>query len=83
MLRKLAILTIALVASIQTAAAFNVIVPAQERRCFFETLDKGDNLHVSFQVGEGGHLDVDFWVRVFFLGAFSLTWSPNLTTLLT
>ncbi|GJJ78871.1 p24 family protein beta-1 [Entomortierella parvispora] len=62
MLRKLAVLTFALVASIQSAAAFNVIVPAQERRCFFETLDKGDNLHISFQVGEGGHLDVDFWI---------------------
>ncbi|KAF9564000.1 p24 complex component [Mortierella alpina] len=24
-------------------------------------LDKGDYFHISFQVGEGGHLDIDFW----------------------
>ncbi|KAF9311348.1 p24 complex component [Podila horticola] len=40
--------------------AFNVNVPAGDQRCFFEVLEKGDNLRVSFQVAEGGHLDVDF-----------------------
>ncbi|KAF9346988.1 p24 complex component [Mortierella sp. AD094] len=62
MLRKLALLTVAVLVTIQSVAAYNVIVPAQERRCFFEHLDKGDNLHVSFQVGEGGNLDIDFWI---------------------
>jgi hypothetical protein len=38
-------------------------VPAQEQRCFFEILERGDHLHISYQVGEGGHLDIDFWVR--------------------
>ncbi|KAF9946933.1 p24 complex component [Mortierella alpina] len=26
-------------------------------------LDKGDYFHISFQVGEGGHLDIDFWAN--------------------
>lgn len=44
--------------------AFNVNVPAGDQRCFFEVLEKGDNLRVSFQVAEGGHLDVDFSVSL-------------------
>ncbi|KAF8933662.1 supernatant protein factor, C-terminal domain-containing protein [Dissophora ornata] len=62
MLLKLTLLAVTLFVAIQSVAAFNVVVPAQERRCFFEILKKGDNLHVSFQVGEGGHLDIDFWM---------------------
>ncbi|KAF9390304.1 p24 complex component [Podila verticillata] len=60
MLNKVAFLTVAVLATLQAVAAFNVVVPAQERRCFFENLDVKDNLHISFQVGEGGHLDIDF-----------------------
>ncbi|KAF9083636.1 p24 complex component [Mortierella sp. AM989] len=62
MLRKFTLLTVAILATIQSVAAYNVVVPAQERRCFFENLEKGDNIHLSFQVGEGGHLDIDFWI---------------------
>ncbi|KAF9584602.1 p24 complex component [Lunasporangiospora selenospora] len=62
MLGKLAILLATLLVTLQLTAAFNLVVPAQERRCFFEDLEKEDNIHVSFQVGEGGHLDIDFWV---------------------
>ncbi|KAF9377889.1 p24 complex component [Podila verticillata] len=62
MLNKVAFLTVAVLATLQAVAAFNVVVPAQERRCFFENLDVKDNLHISFQVGEGGHLDIDFMI---------------------
>ncbi|KAF9435643.1 p24 complex component [Entomortierella beljakovae] len=62
MLHKVVLLTVALLVTLQSVASYNVIVPPHERRCFFEDLDKGDNLHVTFQVGEGGHLDVDFWI---------------------
>ncbi|KAG0308574.1 p24 complex component [Dissophora globulifera] len=62
MLRKLTFLTVALFATLQSVSAFNIVVPAQDRRCFFENLDKDDWLHGSFQVGEGGHLDIDFWM---------------------
>jgi len=60
MLNKVAFFTVAVLATLQAVAAFNVVVPAQERRCFFENLDVKDNLHISYQVGEGGHLDIDF-----------------------
>ena len=63
MLRKLTALAVTLVVALQSVSAFNVVVPAGERRCFFENLEKGDSLHVSYQVGEGGHLDIDFWVN--------------------
>ncbi|KAG0348818.1 p24 complex component [Podila humilis] len=53
-----AIFTVAVLATLQAVAAFNVVVPAQERRCFYENLDVKDNLHISYQVGEGGHLDL-------------------------
>ncbi|KAF9118437.1 p24 complex component, partial [Mortierella sp. GBA39] len=61
MFNKLTLLAVTLLVTLQSVAAFNVIVPAGERRCFFETLEKNDNIHLTFQVGEGGHLDVDFW----------------------
>ncbi|KAF8932128.1 p24 complex component [Podila verticillata] len=52
---------IALIAiALHSVEGFSFIVPAGEQRCFFEILEKGDNLRVSFQVAEGGHLDVDF-----------------------
>ncbi|KAG0224469.1 emp24/gp25L/p24 family/GOLD-domain-containing protein [Mortierella sp. GBAus27b] len=62
MYSKLAFLGVAFLAALQSVAAFNVVVPAQEQRCFFEILERGDNIHVSYQVGEGGHLDIDFWI---------------------
>ncbi|KAF8964607.1 p24 complex component [Entomortierella lignicola] len=62
MLRKLVLFTVAVLVTLQSVAAYNVIVPAQQRRCFYEVLEKGDNLHISFQVGEGGNLDIDFWI---------------------
>ncbi|KAF8945018.1 p24 complex component [Haplosporangium gracile] len=62
MLRKLALLVVATLVTIQSIAAFSIAVPPQEQRCFFEMLDKEDNLHISFQVGDGGNLDIDFWI---------------------
>ncbi|KAF9182682.1 p24 complex component [Haplosporangium sp. Z 11] len=62
MLRNFTLLAAAFIVALQSVAAYNVVVPPSERRCFFEHLEKGDNLHVSFQVGEGGQLDVDFWI---------------------
>lgn len=62
MLRKLALIVVTTLITIQIVVAFSIAVPPQEQRCFFEILDKEDNLHVSFQVGDGGNLDIDFWV---------------------
>ncbi|KAF9354238.1 p24 complex component [Mortierella sp. AD094] len=52
MIRKLAILVIAFVATLHTVSAFGIHVPAGEERCFYEDLEKDDNLHVSFQMND-------------------------------
>jgi hypothetical protein len=62
----------------QIISAHSIEVPAGKKECFFEDLHVNDkvcipvNLHtrdlfclqmtVSYQVGGGGHLDIDFWV---------------------
>ncbi|KAF9934777.1 p24 complex component [Linnemannia zychae] len=62
MFKKLACLALTTLVAIHSVAAFSIHVPPQEQRCFFEELDKDDHLHVSFQVGDGGNLDIDFWI---------------------
>ncbi|KAF9580749.1 p24 complex component [Lunasporangiospora selenospora] len=57
---QVTLLVLAFLAAMQSVAAFSITVPAQERRCFFETVEKDDYLHVSYQVDEGGHHDIDF-----------------------
>lgn len=37
-------------------------VPAGHKECFFEDLHKNDKMTVTYQVGGGGHLDIDFWL---------------------
>ncbi|KAI9486788.1 MAG: COPII-coated vesicle protein [Benjaminiella poitrasii] len=31
--------------------------------CFYEDLEVGEKITVSYQVGEGGNLDIDFWMQ--------------------
>ncbi|TFK55874.1 supernatant protein factor, C-terminal domain-containing protein [Heliocybe sulcata] len=37
-------------------------VPASKKECFFEDLHVNDQMTVTYQVGGGGHLDIDFWL---------------------
>ncbi|KAE9406030.1 supernatant protein factor, C-terminal domain-containing protein [Gymnopus androsaceus JB14] len=37
-------------------------VAAGKKECFFEDLHKQDKMTVTYQVGGGGHLDIDFWL---------------------
>ncbi|KAL1946749.1 hypothetical protein VTO73DRAFT_14853 [Trametes versicolor] len=37
-------------------------VPASKKECFFEDLHINDKMTVTYQVGGGGHLDIDFWL---------------------
>ncbi|KAJ7638561.1 emp24/gp25L/p24 family/GOLD-domain-containing protein [Roridomyces roridus] len=37
-------------------------VDAGKKECFFEDLHKHDKMTVTYQVGGGGHLDIDFWL---------------------
>ena len=51
----------------QLVSAHNIILPAHGIECFHETLQKGDEMTVTYQVGDrefgtAGNLDVDFWV---------------------
>ncbi|KAF8220362.1 supernatant protein factor, C-terminal domain-containing protein [Tricholoma matsutake] len=39
-----------------------VEVVAGTKDCFFEDLHKNDQMTVTYQVGGGGHLDIDFWL---------------------
>ncbi|KAK4136512.1 supernatant protein factor, C-terminal domain-containing protein [Trichocladium antarcticum] len=50
-----------------SAAAHNIQLPAHGRECFHENLHKGDQMTVTFQVGDrefgsAGNLDIDFWI---------------------
>ncbi|KIM83754.1 hypothetical protein PILCRDRAFT_68911 [Piloderma croceum F 1598] len=37
-------------------------VVAGKKECFFEDLHVNDKMTVTYQVGGGGHLDIDFWL---------------------
>ncbi|KAH9998344.1 supernatant protein factor C-terminal domain-containing protein [Russula vinacea] len=37
-------------------------IPASKKECFFEDLHEHDQMTVTYQVGGGGHLDIDFWI---------------------
>ncbi|OZJ04215.1 hypothetical protein BZG36_02953 [Bifiguratus adelaidae] len=37
-------------------------LPPNGKECFFEDLERGDKLTVTYQVGDGGNLDIDFWM---------------------
>ncbi|KAF8506025.1 supernatant protein factor C-terminal domain-containing protein [Russula emetica] len=37
-------------------------VAASKKECFFEDLHINDQMTVTYQVGGGGHLDIDFWI---------------------
>ena len=61
-----AVLLFAVVASLASTvsafSAFTINIGASEKQCFYEILGKGDRLDLSFQVSDGGNLDIDFWV---------------------
>ncbi|KAF9475942.1 supernatant protein factor, C-terminal domain-containing protein [Pholiota conissans] len=44
------------------ATAHLIEVSAGKKECFFEDLHVHDKMTVTYQVGEGGHLDIDFWL---------------------
>ncbi|THH20146.1 hypothetical protein EW146_g1156 [Bondarzewia mesenterica] len=44
------------------ASAHLIDVAASKKECFFEDLHRNDKMTVTYQVGGGGHLDIDFWI---------------------
>ncbi|KAJ7499191.1 emp24/gp25L/p24 family/GOLD-domain-containing protein [Mycena latifolia] len=43
-------------------SAHLIDIDAGKKECFFEDLHKHDKMTVTYQVGGGGHLDIDFWL---------------------
>ncbi|KAJ7781525.1 emp24/gp25L/p24 family/GOLD-domain-containing protein [Mycena metata] len=43
-------------------SAHLIDVDAGQKECFFEDLHQHDKMTVTYQVGGGGHLDIDFWL---------------------
>ncbi|KAI0787080.1 supernatant protein factor C-terminal domain-containing protein [Irpex lacteus] len=48
--------------SLASVFSHMIEVPAAKKECFFEDLHKNDKMTVTYQVGGGGHLDIDFWL---------------------
>ncbi|KAI9337021.1 supernatant protein factor C-terminal domain-containing protein [Zopfochytrium polystomum] len=44
------------------SGSFQITLDPHSRDCFYENLVIGDKLDVSFEVFEGGNLDIDFWL---------------------
>ncbi|CCM01720.1 uncharacterized protein FIBRA_03785 [Fibroporia radiculosa] len=44
-------------------SAHMIEVSAGKKECFFEDLHVNDKMTVTYQVGGGGHLDIDFWLQ--------------------
>ena len=45
-------------------SAHLIEVTAGKKECFFEDLHINDKMTVTYQVAEGGYLDIDFWVSI-------------------
>lgn len=47
-----------------SSRAHMIELAAGKKECFFEDLHAEDKMTVTYQVGGGGHLDIDFWVSI-------------------
>ncbi|KAJ3282887.1 p24 complex component [Borealophlyctis nickersoniae] len=43
-------------------SAFGIHIRAGGRECFYEKLGRNDRLDLSFEVSQGGNMDIDFWI---------------------
>ncbi|KAI7877296.1 emp24/gp25L/p24 family/GOLD-domain-containing protein [Mucor mucedo] len=61
-MNRLLLAITALLLIIQHVYAMTIDIDAGEKECYYEELDVGERLTLSYEVGEGGKLDVDFWL---------------------
>ncbi|KAG1053075.1 hypothetical protein G6F46_004853 [Rhizopus delemar] len=47
----------------QYTSALSTYVKAGEIDCYYENIEVGEKLTISYQVGDGGNNDIDFWVN--------------------
>ncbi|CAO0793811.1 unnamed protein product [Mucor circinelloides] len=62
MYTRLVVLFLAMVCLLKTTLAMSIDIQPHDNECFYEELGRGDKLTVTFQVGQGGNLDIDFWI---------------------
>jgi len=58
--------------SLKSTLGYYVIVDAHSDECFFEKLTSGTKLLLTFEVIEGGFLDIDVTVKEFVFSSFYL-----------
>ncbi|CDZ96828.1 copii-coated vesicle protein [Phaffia rhodozyma] len=61
--RLISLLVLGLGCFLSLARAHSIEIAAGAKECFFEDLHTEDKMTVTYQVGEGGHLDIDFWLK--------------------
>lgn len=47
---------------INQCLAYTVTIAPNDKECFFEDLHHDDKMTITFQVGDGGNMDIDFTV---------------------
>ncbi len=52
--------------SLKSTFGYYIVVDAHTDECFFEKLTSGTKLLLTFEVIEGGFLDIDVQVKIFF-----------------
>jgi len=52
-----------LLAFFGAVTAHRIDLPASKKECFFEDLHVNDKMTVTYQIGGGGNLDIDFWLN--------------------
>merc|ERR1719272_186760 len=57
------VLVLALLAVVPAASGLGIHIDAHEEECFFDTIKVGTKVGVSFQVAEGGFLDIDVTIK--------------------
>jgi len=73
----LAVLLVTL--SICNVSGYFIVVDANAEECFFDRVSAGTKMSLTFEVAEGGFLDIDVTVRVveFLLGKSLVTEHPH------
>ncbi|CAG8677118.1 6109_t:CDS:2 [Cetraspora pellucida] len=61
-MRTLLVIITVLLSVACLSTAYTITLQPSTRECFFEDLRQGDRMTVTYQVGDGGHLDVDFMI---------------------
>jgi hypothetical protein len=62
--KLLIILSFIALLSIQNVVSYYVLIDAHSEECFFEKLTSGTKLLLTFEVIEGGFLDIDVTVKI-------------------